>query len=181
MCPRILWANPAGFAALHAADRPRPVRAHFRLYSVAAQISAPGLNAPLQFAANGLSGRVEWATESGQTLTCFCSRVSVPDLGPAVLVVAAEAAGPSLSEQQRLQKLLVGFTTPVAAFSPDGSPAAGDAERRESFDGATSLDELSAMALDEEALRKGSACGATKAGSAVSRSHRRRETIALCC
>jgi len=159
---RVLWANPAGFSALQVADS-RALATHSVDHSVAVQIARSAAmlhysSPPRLERLRGLSHRI------GQPLTCFCSRISLPDLGPALLVVAAEPVGPSLSGAQRLRKLLAGFTTPVAAFSPDGQLRLATPDAATRLDGASSLDELGVMALGEEALRKGSACGAAKTG-----------------
>jgi len=56
----------------------------------------------------------------GRALLCLCSRVS---LGTqyGVLVVAAEPAGPNLSFNERVRRLIAGQETPLAAFAADGS------------------------------------------------------------
>src|SRR5581483_5671889 len=56
----------------------------------------------------------------GRALTCQCSRLALADATGAVLVAAAERAGPDLSLDERARRLLDGIDTPFAVFAEDG-------------------------------------------------------------
>ena len=55
----------------------------------------------------------------GRTLTCACSRVAFGS-EPAILVAAAEPAGPNLSLAERASRLFAGNDDAIAVFTPDG-------------------------------------------------------------
>jgi hypothetical protein len=56
----------------------------------------------------------------GRALTCTCSRIVAGDGRGAVLIVAAERAGPTLTLAERLRGLLDEDPDPAAGFMPDG-------------------------------------------------------------
>jgi len=100
----------------------------------------------------------------GRALTCVCLRAVLRDGGTAVLILATEPAGPSLTLQQRVGRLLAGQTQMVAAFAPDGALLAATEGAQVRLAGMTTLVALGIDALAREALADGRASGATPAG-----------------
>src|ERR1700694_326081 len=127
---RILWANPVGarlFGAAHGAalakkvfgpaDSHRPKCAHRagrRPRPVAIRLERlRGFGAPL-----------------GMLVTCGCARLDFADGGHGILVAAAETVGRAMPLIERLQRLVEGIDTPIAAFARDGMfVGASDAAR----------------------------------------------------
>jgi PAS domain-containing protein len=163
---RILWANPAGCAALGAKTLQALLERTFAIGDPArgrierlADLLPAGNGARL-FRLRGLAG-AGWSA-----LTCSCSRF---ELGrtPGILVVAMEAVGAEMPLAERVQRL--GFPEPaaVAAFAPDGAMlfATAAAERR--LAGAPELDAIGAGSLATAALAAGGAGGDTVIGPVV--------------
>src|SRR5260370_2649983 len=129
---RILWANPAGCAALGAKTSQAllerafaigdPARAHIE--RIAETLSEGGGAARL-FRLRGFAGAA-WSS-----LTCSCARF---DLGraPGILVIATESVGAEVPLAERVRRLGFPEKAAIAAYAQDGemlfAPAA--AERR---------------------------------------------------
>ena len=155
----ILWANPTG-AAMFGAD---PAMA------LAARKFDPGEPAALQVAElaatlkPGDVPRIErlrgFGSGVGRGLTCACSHVKIDDGTAAILLVAAERAGPELSLAERVHRLLAGAEAAIAAFAADGTliEATGAAQAR--LQGKASLAALGADQLMTAALSAGHAAG----------------------
>ena len=118
---RILWGNPAAAAIFNAASS-TALTGHTidPKGSAALQIARlagtlPHGAAPRLERLRGFGGRM------GGALMCTCSRISLADRTPAILVVATEKAGPRLPLKEQAQRLLAGCDAPVALFSSDGS------------------------------------------------------------
>lgn len=134
---RLLWANPGG-ALIFGAETCAAAsgRSFDTTHPAATQIAAiagglPVSGAPRLERLRGFGGRL------GQRLTCICARVSCGD-EPAILVTAAEPAGPHLSLAERVRRLFDGCGEPVAVYSvhgellfasTDASPPIADAPR----------------------------------------------------
>jgi signal transduction histidine kinase len=163
---RILWANPAGCAALGAntaqALRERmfpigdPARAHIERL---AETLPEGGGARL-FRLRGFAGTA-WSS-----LTCSCARF---DLGrtPGILVIATEPVGAELPLAERVRRLGFSETASIAAYEPGGAMlfATAAAERR--LAGALGLDAIGAASLAASALTAGHAGGDTRIGPVV--------------
>ena len=118
---RILWGNPAA-AAIFNAPSSTALTGHTidPKGSAALQIARlagtlPHGAAPRLERLRGFGGRM------GGALMCSCSRISLADRTPAILVVATEAAGPRLSLNEQAQRLLAGCDEPLALFAADGA------------------------------------------------------------
>lgn len=162
---RILWANAVGAAVFDAADPAALGSRRFDATDPAAtQIARIAAALPLDGIPRleQLSG---FGTEAGRTLTCGCSRIALPDGTAAILVVAAEAAGPSLSLEDRVQRLIGGLDAPVAVFASDGRLFHANQPATARLAGATTLETLGADSLATHALRAGYASGASKIGA----------------
>jgi signal transduction histidine kinase len=127
---RILWANPVGASLLGAANGAAltqrvfgPADPHRRqLARLAEKLSSTG--------AIRLERLRGFGAPLGLLATCGCARIDFPDGSQGILVAAAETAGRPMPLVQRLQRLVEGMDTPIAAFARDGTfIAASDAAR----------------------------------------------------
>src|ERR1700691_5017906 len=116
----ILWANPVGarlFGAANAAilagksfgpaDPHRP------------QIAQLAGRLPLSGALR-LERLRGFGAALGTLVTCGCARLDFADGSHGVLVAAAEPVGRAMPLVERLQRLVEGIDTPIAAFARDG-------------------------------------------------------------
>ena len=129
---RILWGNAAAAAIFNAASS----------VALTGHTIDPKGSAALQIARlagtlpHGAAPRLErlrgFGGRLGGALMCGCSRISLADRTPAILVVATEAAGRGCRWPTRPQRLLAGGGEPLALFAADGPAAVGDAVRARS-------------------------------------------------
>jgi len=160
---RVIWANPAGAAILGAATPAALAARRFdAVHPAAAQIA--------RLAAAGLpedAGRFERLRGFGvgvsRALTCRCSRITLADGEGAILIAAAEPAGPNLSFAEQLHRLLTDCDEPIAAFAADGTLIHALPAARERLGGARTLKAIGAEMLAVE----GAAAGHTAAGWAT--------------
>jgi PAS domain S-box-containing protein len=160
---RILWANAVGAAIFDAATPAALTGRHFDASDPAApQIARIASALPL----DGIP-RLEHLSGFGTeaALSCGCSRIALPDGTPAILVVAAEAAGPALSLEERVQRLVAGLDLPLAVFASDGMLFHANHSAAGQLAVAATLESLGAEALAMHALRAGYAFGASKIGA----------------
>ena len=161
---RIVWANPIGAAIFaapmageNAASELEPGE------SAAAQIARIAATLPL-----GAPPRLErlpgFGAGVGRALTCACSHIALADGTSAVLVVAAERAGPDMSLAERTLRLLAGCEQAIAAFTPDGELLAATEKAQPHLQGATALAALGAQMLAADALASGHAAGRIDGG-----------------
>src|ERR1700678_886310 len=118
---RILWANAVGAAIFGAANTAELANQRFEAKQpAAAEIVrlAGTLPSTGQARLERLRG---FGASFGRTLTCVCSRSSLADGSPAVLVVANETAGRSLPLSERVKRLFSDQTQAQAAFAPGGT------------------------------------------------------------
>jgi signal transduction histidine kinase len=161
---RILWANAAGAAIFGAADPSECAARRFDAKEpVAAQI--------IRLAQTLLSvGHVRlerlrgFGAGFGRALTCACSRTALADSTPAILVVAAETAGPPLTLQERVRRLFPDRERSVAVFTPDGALLDVTAPVQRRLVGATRLSAVGIEAIAAQALAAGSASGDSRFG-----------------
>src|SRR5262249_43987481 len=66
----------------------------------------------------------------GRPLTCACACITLADGAPAVLIAAAERAGPELSLAERVARLLAASVEPIAVFDQDGALIGASAAAR---------------------------------------------------
>ena len=147
---RMLWANAAGAALFGAADTRECVQRRFDSNNpAAAQIIR--LAATLPSAGPPRLERLRgFGLGFGRALTCACSRLVVADGKAAVLIVAAEPAGPALSLAERVRRLF-GDDEPLAVFAADGALIHATAAARAQLGGANSL---SALGIPESNLQR---------------------------
>src|ERR1700761_7799122 len=154
---QILWANAVGAAIFGAATAAGCRQRRFDAGDAsAAQIVR--LAATLPAAAQERLERLRgFGASFGRALTCICARVVLDDGKAAVLVAAAEPAGPHLSMRERLCRLFGDGAEPIAAFAADGTLVHANAAAQTFLGGATRLSALGIETLAAEALRTGSA------------------------
>ena len=162
---QVLWANAVG-AAIFDAEAPAALAGRrFDAEDSAAQQIAriaaalPGDGIPR------LERLTGFGAEASRGLTCGCSRISLPDGTAAILVVAAETAGPSLPLEERVQRLVNGLDAPIAVFAADGRLFHANPVAAEQLPAAATFEMLGVDALATHALRAGYASGASKIGA----------------
>src|SRR6266567_6268698 len=127
---RMLWANPVGarlFGAANGAALTKklfgPADAHRR------QVAQLARTLPLNGAVR-LERLRGFGAPLGMLVTCTCARLDFADGSHGILVAAAESVGRTMPLPERLQRLVEGIDTPIAAFARDGTfVGASDAAR----------------------------------------------------
>src|SRR6266852_3456571 len=117
---RVLWANPVGakmFGAANGAALTKklfaPADAHRR------QVAHLARTLPLNGAVR-LERLRGFGAPLGILVTCGCARLDFADGSHGILVAAAEGVGRTMPLLERLQRLVEGIDTPIAAFARDG-------------------------------------------------------------
>jgi PAS domain S-box-containing protein len=118
---QVLWANPVGakiFDAANGAVLTRklfgPADAHRR------QVARLARTLPLNGAVR-LERLRGFGAPPGMLVTCGCSRLDFADGSHGILIAAAESVGRTMPLAERLQRLVKGIDTPIAAFARDGT------------------------------------------------------------
>jgi len=149
---RILWANAAGAALFGAADVAEFLKRRF-------DADTPAAAQVLRLAATlppAAAPRLERLRGFGVgALTCECSRLAVDGEEPAVLVAAAEPAGPALPLSERVHRLLAGVAGSFAIFAADGALVHATGAARAELGGANSLAALGIDAIATKVLETG--------------------------
>ncbi|MBU6463057.1 MAG: PAS domain S-box protein [Bradyrhizobium sp.] len=117
---RILWANPVGARLFGAANSAAlaakifgPADPHRRQVVQLANSLPPGGAIRLE----RLRG---FGAPLGQSVSCGCARLDFTDGSHGILIVADADADGSMPLAERLQRLVEGIETPIAAFAGDG-------------------------------------------------------------
>ena len=156
---RVLWANPIAAAIFDAASPGALAAVRFAPeHTAAAQIVRLAGTLP-----PGAAPRLErlrgFGASYGSTMVCLCSRITLADNSPAVLVVSTERGGKDLSLPDRAQRLLTDLDRPAAIFSADGELIEAMPAARERFGSHRDLVALGAEQLAREASLNGRADG----------------------
>ncbi|HEX3939333.1 MAG TPA: ATP-binding protein [Xanthobacteraceae bacterium] len=160
----IVWANAAG-AAIFGAATTQQCRMRHREIDGAAAAQIVRLAATLpSMAQNRLERLRGFGANFGRALTCICSRIVLDDGKAAVLVAAAEPAGPNLAPDERVRRLFGGCDEPLAAFAPDGRLVYANAAALTQLDGVSRLSALGIEPLAAAALQSGHAEGSAQRG-----------------
>jgi signal transduction histidine kinase len=159
---QMLWANAVGAAIFGAATSRACANRRFSVNEVpAAHVLRLAATLP-----SGGQERLErlrgFGGNLGRALTCTCSRIAAGDGSGAVLIVAAEPAGPALTLAERVQRLLDDDADPAAAFVPDGRLVYANAQAQHWLDGTSTLAALGLEVLAAAALQTGTANTAAK-------------------
>jgi PAS domain S-box-containing protein len=151
---RILWANPVGARLFDAANGAAlakrtfgPADSHRRQVArLASRLPSSG--------AIRLERLRGFGAPFGTLVTCGCARLDFADGGHGILVVGAKAAGRTMPLVERLQRLVEGIDTPMAALTRDGLfVGASDAARL--LLGFRNLSEVGLDAARSDALQHG--------------------------
>jgi PAS domain S-box-containing protein len=151
---RILWANPVGArvfgaanGALLAARMFGPADPHRRqIAQLAGRLPPTG--------AIRLERLRGFGASLGTLVTCGCARLDFADGSHGILIAAAEAVGRAMPLTERLQRLVEGIDSPIAAFARDGMfVGASDAAR--SLLGFRNLSEAGLDDARSDALKQG--------------------------
>ena len=163
---RLVWANPAGSAALGAASPQAllerrfavgdPMRGHIERLAE----SLPEEGGARLFRLRGFAGAA-WTS-----LTCSCARFEFAGT-PCVLVVATEPVGAELPLAERVRLLGFAEGDPVAAFSPNGTRLFATPAADQRLAGAAGLGAIDATVLATAALATGGARGTSHVGPVV--------------
>jgi PAS domain S-box-containing protein len=151
---RVLWANPVGAQVFGAANPATlagktfgPADSHRRQIAQLAHRLPPTGAIRLE----RLRG---FGASLGTLMTCGCARLDFADGAEGVLIVAAQPVGRVMPLVERLQRLVEGIDTPMAAFARDGMlVGANDAAR--SLPGLHQLSQASLEGARNDALREG--------------------------
>jgi PAS domain-containing protein len=153
---RILWANPVGASLFGAANgailakrtfgpADTSIAARWRSWRTAAATGAIRLERLRGFGAS-----------LGTLVTCGCARLDFADGSHGILVAAAEPVGRAMPLVERLQRLVEGIDTPIAAFARDGM-FIGASDAAQSLLGFRNLTEAGLDEARSDALKQGRA------------------------
>jgi PAS domain S-box-containing protein len=118
---RILWANPVGAQLFGAANGAALVKKTFGPADQHRRQIARLAGRLPQNGALRLERLRGFGASVGMLATCACSRLDSPNGSHAILIVAAgPPAGRIMPLVERLQRLVQGVDTPIAAFARDG-------------------------------------------------------------
>ena len=161
---RLLWANPNGAAIFDAASPGAVASLRFGAHhAAAAQITRLARTLP-----DGATPRLErlrgFGAGIGGTLICLCSRVTLADDTPGILVVSTERAGKDLALPERACRLLESLAGPAAIFTADGELIEAQPTARERLGDRLDLVAIGAEKLAREASLNGTAEGESNVG-----------------
>jgi signal transduction histidine kinase len=161
---RILWANAVGAAIFGAANASECATLRFdSKHAVALEVARLAATLP-QSGQTRLERLRGFGASFGRALPCVCSRVSLDD-GAAVLVAAAESAGPPLTLRERVSRVMTQREKPLALFAPDGQLLYATQTAQARLNGAPGLPALGLADAASQALADGAARATTSQGS----------------
>src|SRR6266446_2438263 len=161
---RVLWANATGAAIFGA---PSPAALAKRKFDLGQPAAAKIAQLATTLVAGGAPQLVRlrgFGAGIGRALACACSNIRLADNSAAILVAAAERAGPDLTLAERVQRLFAGSDAPIAAFSAEGALIHALPGAQAWLDGRASLAALGAETLAAQARESGHAAGDTASG-----------------
>jgi PAS domain S-box-containing protein len=156
---RILWANAVGAAIFGATNVSALDQRRFKANdAAAAQVIRLGATLPSR-SQDRLERLRAFGAGFGRALTCVCSRIILDDGRTAVLIVAAEPAGPALALSERVRRLFPDGADALAVFGADGALVYATAAAQARLGGATTLSALGIadLAVPESGNRQGTA------------------------
>jgi len=151
---RILWANAVGARLFGAANSAELAKKTFGPADSQRRQVAQLAGRLLPTGAVRLERLRGFGANLGTLVTCGCARYDFADGSHGILVAAAESVGRAMPLAERLQHLVEGIDTPIAAFTPDGLlVGASDAARP--LLGFRNLSELGLDDARNDALKQG--------------------------
>ena len=117
---RILWANPVGAKLFGAANGAALAKKVFGPADSHRRQVAQLAGKLLPTRATRLERLRGFGAPLGMLVTCACARLDFADGSHGILVAAAETVGRGMPLVERLQRLVEGIDTPIAAFARDG-------------------------------------------------------------
>jgi PAS domain S-box-containing protein len=163
---RILWANAVGAAIFGADDPAALAQLHFSPQDAAAiQVARIAGTLPQDGPARLERLRGFGAGFFGRALMCMCSRITLADGSSGILVTTRQSAGPSLTLEERVRRVVGSIDAPFAVFAADGALLYAAAPALSQLAAATTLSVIGAEALAADALRAGRASGSSKVGA----------------
>ncbi len=161
---RVLWTNATGAAIFGA---PSPAALARRKFDLGQPAAAKIAQLATTLVAGGAPQLVRlrgFGAGIGRALACACSNIRLADNSAAILVAAAERAGPDLTLAERVQRLFAGSDAPIAAFSAEGALIHALPGAQAWLAGRASLAALGAETLAAQARESGHAAGDTASG-----------------
>jgi PAS domain S-box-containing protein len=153
---QILWANPVGARVFGAANGAVLAQKNFGP-------ADPNRRQVAQLAGRLIPGgaiRLErlhgFGAAFGRLVTCACARLDFSDGSHGILIAAAEPVGRAMPLAERLQRLVEGIDSPIAAFARDGM-LIGASAAAQSLPGLCHLSEAGLDDACREALQQGRA------------------------
>jgi PAS domain S-box-containing protein len=151
---RIWWANPVGASLFGSANGAVLTQKNFGPADSRRRQVAQLASRLTSIGATRLERLRGFGTPLGQLVTCACARLDFSDGSHGILVAAVEPVGRAMPLVERLQRLVEGIDTPIAAFARDGMfVGASDAAR--SLLGFRTLSEAGLEQARSDALRQG--------------------------
>jgi PAS domain S-box-containing protein len=151
---RILWANPVGARLFDTANGAALAKKTFGpADSQRRQVARLASRLPSNGAIR-LERLRGFGATFGTLVTCGCARLDFADGGHGILVVGAQAAGRTMPLVERLQRLVEGVDTPMAALTRDGL-FVGASEAARSLLGFRNLSEVGLDGARSDALQHG--------------------------
>jgi PAS domain S-box-containing protein len=151
---RILWANPVGARLFGAANGVALAEKLFGPADVHRRQVALLANRLPSNGAVRLERLRGFGAAYGRLVTCGCARLDFSDGSHGILIAAAEPVGRPMPLLERLQRLVEGVDSPIAAFARDGMLiGASDAAR--SLLGFHNLSEAGLGEARSDALKQG--------------------------
>lgn len=151
---RILWANPVGASLFGAANGAALAKKMFGPADQHRRQVAQLANRLLSNGAVRLERLRGFGAPLGRLMTCGCARLDFADGSHGVLVAATEPAGRTMPLLERLQRLVEGLDTPIAAFTRDGM-FVGASEAARPLPGFRNLAEAGLEGARSDALTQG--------------------------
>jgi len=151
---RVLWANPVGARVFGAANGTSLAKKNFgpadshrrQVAQLAHRLSPTG--------AIRLERLRGFGAALGTLITCGCARLDFADGSQGILIVTTEPVGRAMPLVERLQRLVEGIDTPIAAFARDGM-FVGASETARSLLGFHNLSEAGLEEARNDALKQG--------------------------
>jgi PAS domain S-box-containing protein len=153
---RILWANPVGARVFGAANSAALAKKIFGPADAHRRQVARLAGRLLPTGAIRLERLRGFGAPLGQLVICGCARLDFSNGSLGILIAAAETAGRTIPLVERLQRLVEGIDTPIAAFARDGMFVGANDAARPLF-GFRDLSEAGLEQARDDALQQGRA------------------------